>query len=737
MGLGPSSDVERGMERLFGEGTLTGLSDAELLERFVKQRDEGAFEALVTRYGPMILGVCRSRTRRSQTAEDAFQATFLVLVRKARQIHSRESLGGWLYRVAYRIAVRAEAAENLRKRREHDSVQRKEGAVKPSIDPKQLAAVHEEIDRLPERYRTPLVLCHLDGLSAATAAERMGCTEGAVWMRLTRGRERLRGRLARRGLGPACGLIAAESIAEARAVVSTHLCSTTLRICVSAARGTGTVEALATPVVAELCEKAIQNMAWTQWKSVAAYAALAATLTASAAIAVGAMARGRREPAPVETKSSETLAARPAPTQEPRLPEGCEAIDAHPSPDGRRIAFVGSYLPEKGDKLFGLFVVDLGDDKVRQLIKGALKTTTAWSPDSRTLAIGNAEGYGNRYPLFLVNAQTGALEDTGVQGGGPAWSPNGRWIAVSTEFHQGGSWNGGVCVDGRIGLYDTETKKLSPITPPGYNLRDPKTGLSAMRGAVRPVWSPDGERIAFELHTASGERTSRETWIVNRDGSGLRKALPAARPVRWSGDSRDLIAQAEKDQKEERVEVDRLPIVAAADSPQPPAELLAAIRAAEEATARAAKFDPAPVLKRNRLWQNPDLKSPRTVQFIHRMEPTRLDERFVWSNDGTMLLEVVRRDDERRQKEVGRKWVITPDGKRLYFDAGGRYPRVDAIVAAGAAAHARNHLMGTRANFVALDWGRDPASFEINASPTTAERLSWRSRPRTSVSVTR
>ena len=143
---------------------------------------------------------------------------------------------------------------------------------------------------------------------------------------------------------------------------------------------------------------------------------------------------------------------------EPVLPEGCDPLYRHTSPDGRRVAFVGNYTPTmSGAQVrYGLFVVNLMTRAVRQLIDKDLKTTTAWSPDSRKLAIGDSPGYGNIYPLVIVDADTGVIDNTGVQGAGPSWSPDGRSIAVSTGFHQGGSSSGGVPTDGHIGLYDIQ-----------------------------------------------------------------------------------------------------------------------------------------------------------------------------------------------------------------------------------------------------------------------------------------
>src|SRR5215472_5746075 len=176
--------------------------DSQLLERFATLRDEAAFAALLKRHGPMVLGVCRSVLRDLHDAEDAFQAAFLLLAQKAGAIHRREAVSGWLYRVAYHLAVRAKA--NAARRR----VLEKKAVIMPSVDPvldmslrEMRAVLFEELEGLPEQYRAPLVLCGLEEKSLEEAARLLGWTKGAVKGRLQRGRQLLRARLGRRGLG--------------------------------------------------------------------------------------------------------------------------------------------------------------------------------------------------------------------------------------------------------------------------------------------------------------------------------------------------------------------------------------------------------------------------------------------------------------------------------------------------------------------------------------------------------
>jgi RNA polymerase sigma factor (sigma-70 family) len=197
----PRSDLGgalRQVERLFTMGTLSGCSDAVLLRRYVSTCDEEAFAGLVARHGPMVLSVCRSVLGDQPNVEDAFQATFLVLVRRARGLWVDESLGGWLHEVAYRLALRARADMARRRAREQgelgiDACEAREKSVARSLE----RELHEEIARLPGAYRKAVVLCYLEGMTQPQAAHELGCGEATLRRRLKTARERLRTRLSR------------------------------------------------------------------------------------------------------------------------------------------------------------------------------------------------------------------------------------------------------------------------------------------------------------------------------------------------------------------------------------------------------------------------------------------------------------------------------------------------------------------------------------------------------------
>ncbi len=188
------------IQRLFARGTVSGLTEAQLLARFVGDRDEVAFEAIVSRHGPMVLGVCRRLLVDPHDAEDAFQATFLVLVRKAGSLGDRERLANWLYGVARRVATRVRRDRLRRRARERTDV--RAGAVAPAndVDHDELPLVlDQEVARLPVRFRTPILLCYFEGLTHDQAAEQLRCPVGTVRSRMAKGRELLRTRLSRRG----------------------------------------------------------------------------------------------------------------------------------------------------------------------------------------------------------------------------------------------------------------------------------------------------------------------------------------------------------------------------------------------------------------------------------------------------------------------------------------------------------------------------------------------------------
>jgi RNA polymerase sigma factor (sigma-70 family) len=197
--------LRQGIQTLYNVGTLGALTDGELLDLFTDRRDETAelaFATLVERHGAMVLRVCRSLLRDEHDAQDAFQATFLILVRRAGAIRERESVGSWLYGVSLRVSACAKIAASRRRRHERLTAQFVSNRYGDEAESRELfAIIHDELRRLPDRYRAAIVLCYLEGLTCEAAARRLGWPVGTVKSRLARGRQQLSHRLVRRGLG--------------------------------------------------------------------------------------------------------------------------------------------------------------------------------------------------------------------------------------------------------------------------------------------------------------------------------------------------------------------------------------------------------------------------------------------------------------------------------------------------------------------------------------------------------
>jgi RNA polymerase sigma factor (sigma-70 family) len=310
MTVDPSRGVWKQLDGLFRLGASGQLGDAELLGRYVSgRRDEAAedaFAALVERHGPMVLGVCRRVLGDRHAAEDAFQATFLVLARKAGAIARREQLANWLHGVASRTALDARARADRRRARERKVSARAAVAVGPDDGPEHLefrAILDEELARLPASFRGPVILCELDGLSRQAAARRLGIPEGTLSSRLARAKDLLRHRLTRRGLAPSA--VAIEVLArEARAVLlPPSLAGSTVQAAARVAAGTSLAEAASASVVT-LTQGALDAMLLAKIKGLAFGLAAAAVVTTG----VGVLAQAPT-PAPSAEAKDDRLGA--------------------------------------------------------------------------------------------------------------------------------------------------------------------------------------------------------------------------------------------------------------------------------------------------------------------------------------------------------------------------------------------------------------------------------------------
>ena len=252
------------LRQILADSAAAGVSDTELLRRFVDQHDEAAFELLLWRHAALVLHVCRQVLGDEQTAEDAFQATFLILARKANSISRREALGSWLYRVAYHVALKARAE------------MRKQKSVLRELDDRDLSApvdcmeqreqrqiLVEEVHHLPTKFRAAIVACYLEEKTLEEAAQQLGWPRGTVASRLARGREMLRRRLIRRGVSLTAGTLTSILCVQTSAAALTRLIPVTL----------GTIKLFTAssaipPSIAVLAEGVLRAMYWTRVKIV-------------------------------------------------------------------------------------------------------------------------------------------------------------------------------------------------------------------------------------------------------------------------------------------------------------------------------------------------------------------------------------------------------------------------------------------------------------------------------------
>jgi RNA polymerase sigma factor (sigma-70 family) len=464
-----------------------GVADEQLLACFVAWRDEGAFAALVRRHGPMVLGVCRRILGHSHDAEDAFQATFLVLARKASSLGQPRLVGSWLYGVAYRTAQEARLKAARRRAREkqvphlpHPAIEHETGGqeVQPVIE--------QELSRLPDKYRVPVVLCELEGRSRKEAAQLLRLPEGTLSSRLAAARKMLARRLTRRGLAPSAFALAALTREASAVCVPASLTSSTVQAAVQLAAGPAATAVLSAEVTA-LLGGVLRTMFLTKLKKIAVIVLVVGALVTGAGMLTHRVLAEKLPAARVKEPAAASPKAEDAPGKAAALREA-RTLQGHPScvssvafsPDGSLLASAST------DGTVKIWETATGKELLTLKGHQSQVNRVAFSPDRERLASGAADALvkvwdvksGKEVLTYRGHAHLGSSIHS------LAFSPDGKRLA---------SGNG------------------SPGGNFAIKVWDPTTGLelltiTELKGMISSLaFSPDGKRLA----SASGDRAVR------------------------------------------------------------------------------------------------------------------------------------------------------------------------------------------------------------------------------------
>jgi RNA polymerase sigma factor (sigma-70 family) len=290
-----SQQVERQLCRMLDQTQDDPSTDRQLLERFLQQRDEEAFAILIRRHGSLVMGVCRSLLRDAHEAEDVYQATWLVLARKLRSVTWRDSIAGWLHEVAHRLALKARAQSARRDARSR-SLDEEPFAPEPASD--EARWLHEEVARLPEKYRAPLVLCYLEGKTSAEAARALNKPPGSMSKLLARGLDLLRDRLRGRGHGMSQAALGPALAALGQVPVPAGWAESITPAAVALAGGKVALTALASGSVVSLVRGVVSDMTLQQFKFVGVAALI--LLLGGAGLSILSLRSASAQPAPLE-----------------------------------------------------------------------------------------------------------------------------------------------------------------------------------------------------------------------------------------------------------------------------------------------------------------------------------------------------------------------------------------------------------------------------------------------------
>jgi RNA polymerase sigma factor (sigma-70 family) len=476
------------------------VSDRELLRRFLGERDQAAFHALVRRHGPMVFRVCLRVLQSEQDAEDVFQATFLVLAKRAGVVRRQDSVGSWLFGVAHRLACKAK--RTLARRRAHE----RQAAARTGADALTELSVREaqelvdgEIGRLPERYRGPFVLCCLEGATRDEAARQLGLTLSTLKKRLELGRQLLRGRLRRRGLTLSGALLAA-ALGEdgASAAVPSALADATSKAATSVAAG-GTTALVVSARAAALTEGEMRAMLLTKLKIAVCVLLVVGCVSASALVRVQD-SPGAGEPAQPQAAQAEAPRAGGVPAVPDAPGNGRIYVSA-----GLRVKPEGQ--DEEKNELNLIIAIDPATGKWQKIADNGHSGRV--SPDRQTLAF-------SRHDDGIWSCDTGGGNNPGRisdNRGRPVWSPDGKYLVATTQE-----------------LVEKDTDK-KPRTTPAWKTETWRMEADGRNAVKLPIpdtdwvedWSPDGQWfvVGTDRHPPYGH--GYQLYLMQTDGTQARR----------------------------------------------------------------------------------------------------------------------------------------------------------------------------------------------------------------------
>ncbi|HEY7313766.1 MAG TPA: sigma-70 family RNA polymerase sigma factor [Gemmataceae bacterium] len=486
-----------------------GLTDGQLLTRFLERRDEAAFAVLVRRHGPMVWGVCRRLLRNHHDAEDAFQATFLVLTRKAASVRPREMVANWLYGVACTTAHRVKVATAKRRAKEKQVAEMPEPEAVPQDLWRDLQPLLDRaLSRLPDKYRVVVLLCDLEGKTRKEAARQLGCPEGTVAGRLARARVMLAKRLARHGLALSGGALAVLLSQKAAACIPDSVVFSTIKAAGVFAAGQATSAGISVKVAA-LTEGVLKTMLLNKLKITTAIVLGIFTVSVIAGLGVSTLpAWGQEQKGPAKKPRGQPQAAQKEKPKAGHIflirqhdpdPNSPPVGDNEPhlarvSPDGKEDTWLTKNLK--------------GEGQPRQCGAAAV------SPDGRRIAYGvtskeeQGKGFDND-EIFLKdldNKKAGvSLKVPGIFW---CWSPDGRSLVVSAVD--------GTSISHQI--LDFKTKQTKPLQLP--EVKAPENA-ELLVGHLITDWSRDGKWFLTTV-MAKGEAEA-ELYLVKSDGSEAKR----------------------------------------------------------------------------------------------------------------------------------------------------------------------------------------------------------------------